>query len=219
MKQLLFSPRMEYLDHAWKYFVNETYLDAFASYPINCIMALDIKDIASLAKTCDGLVISGGYDLHPAYFHQPLHPSAQLYQRPVDLFDFALLDAFVKVKKPILGICRGFQVINVYFQGTLKQDIDKTLHEESDHAHSLLIESSSLFSGLYPQHACVNSYHHQAIDQLGESLILQAKTNDGICEAFIHETLPIIAVQWHPEKLEDDPLIPYFLTLLESRRF
>ncbi|MCI9292178.1 MAG: gamma-glutamyl-gamma-aminobutyrate hydrolase family protein [Erysipelotrichaceae bacterium] len=219
MKQLLFAPRMEYLDHAWKYFINETYLHAFASYPVNCIMALDIKNITSLAKACDGLVLSGGYDLHAAYFHQSLDSSAQLYQRPVDLFDFTLLDAFIKEKKPILGICRGFQVINVYFHGTLKQDIDKSSHEEYNHAHSLLIESSSLFSGLFPQNALVNSYHHQAIDVLGKSLLIQAKTRDGINEAFIHETLPIIGVQWHPEKLADDPLIPYFVSLLESRRF
>lgn len=219
MKQLLFSPRIEQLDQAWKYFVNESYLRAFAPYPIRCVMALDMKDIDALAKECDGLVLCGGYDLHSIYFHQSLDSTALLYQRPVDLFDFYLLDAFVKAKKPIIGICRGFQIINIYFHGTLKQNIDQHTHEESAHQHALHIERSSLFSMMYQEHTLVNSYHHQAVDKLGKSLIIQAKAKDGIIEAFTHTTLPIVAVQWHPEKLEDDPLIPYFISLLESRRF
>lgn len=214
MKTLVVIPRIEYLDGAWKYFINESYLHALPSNALLLLMAFNKQDAPILATSCDGLLLCGGYDIDPRYYHQAKMPSTHLYERDQDDLDFAYLDAFYQKRKPILGICRGLQLLNVYFHGTLTQAIDISHHEEAPHVHSLLPLPNTPLSPCLTPLKEVNSYHHQAIETLGEGLLPAACAKDGIIEAVIHEHCPIIGVQWHPEKCKEDPILPYFLAKL-----
>lgn len=214
MKRLLLTPRIEYIDHAWKYFVNESYITALQPYRllIECPLSFSYTD--EIAESCDGLLVTGGYDVAPHYFHQACHKNVHFYERPQDYYDFLLIDAFVKQRKPILGICRGLQLINVYFHGTLCQHFDTASHEEQPHEHRVTPLSDTIFTQLLKQDATINSYHHQCIDHLGEQLHVGVLSSDGRIEAIYHQKLPIIGVQWHPEKLNQDQIIPYFINQL-----
>lgn len=211
MKQLLISPRIEYIDHAWKYFINETYLKKLSYYPLVPLMPVSQIQLEELCVASDALLLCGGYDIAPFHFHQSCDPQAQLYKRDVDAFDFALLDYFVKQKKPVLGICRGMQIINVYFNGTLCQHFDTSTHEEAEHTHRVIPEPNTIFTQLLQQKQIVNSYHHQCVDRIGDQIVIGARAMDGRIEAITHHTLPIIGVQWHPELLDQDLILPYFM--------
>lgn len=211
MKRLLITPRIEYINNAWKYFVNESYITALQPYELLLESPLSFHHVDKLAEQYDGLLVSGGYDIAAHYFNSISHECSQLYQRPLDYYDLSLIDAFVKQKKPILGICRGLQLLNVYFNGTLCQHFDTRLHEEKPHLHHAVPTANGVFAKLIKKDVQINSYHHQCIDVLGEGLKIGATSSDGRIEAIYHERLPIIAVQWHPELLDDDQIIPYFI--------
>ena len=132
-------------------------------------------------------------------------------ERSIDkeLFDdleYKIIKAFVDRRKPIWGICRGIQILNVYFGGTLTQDIPTQLG--GDHSkgvcHQVTLKKDSILGNLYGESMEVNSYHHQALDKLGEGLeaIAWGESNGHtFTEAVQHETLPIWSVQWHPERM------------------
>ena len=160
--------------------------------------------LPELDLTCDGLILSGGVDVDPALYREDINGAVDInYER--DAHEMMLLDAFVKAGKPVFGICRGCQLINVYFGGTLHQHMANTvLHrsgKDPDREHEVEAISGSLMEKLYGKRCVVNSVHHQAIKDIGENLIVTQKSDDGIVEAYEHKSLPIIAVQWHPERL------------------
>jgi len=151
-------------------------------------------------KNCDGLLLPGGGDLEPWRYGQENCGSRDL-DPARDQAEWDLLDRFTAAGKPVLGICRGLQVINVFFGGTLFQDLPGHCAVEGvDRLHSVHTLPSP-FSALYGAENVVNSAHHQAADRLGSGLRAVQWTGDGVVEALCHQTLPVWGVQWHPERL------------------
>ena len=153
----------------------------------------------------DGLLLTGGADIEPARYGQPVNGSVAM-DAARDEAEWRLIDAFLQAGKPIFGICRGCQILNAYFGGTLHQDIETKARHRQDRSLPYLIHGvvadDPLLEGIYGKDFSVNSCHHQAVDQLGEGLRITAICpTDGVVEAFTHQHLPVFAVQWHPEKL------------------
>ena len=174
-------------------------------------------------NNCDALVLSGGIDVHPRlYGGQRSYPGApETFNEKRDEFETAAFHSARENHIPILGICRGMQLINVIHNGTLIQNLgDENLIEvhkgNPDKHHPVSIEKETLLHEVTGQtKAEINSAHHQAIDKLGEGLLINCKANDGTVEGIEWKekaTKPfMLAVQWHPERmfrfqLQDSPL-------------
>lgn len=170
----------------------------------------DIDKAIEETLECDGLLLPGGADIEPKLYGQT---ATEKCGKPNEKRDFAepkILEAFLKTGKPIFGICRGVQLINVYFGGTLIQDIkEEQKYKHSDFLtraksiHPISIEKGSkLYDILGTETAEVNSLHHQAIDKVGEGLSVTAKSADSFIEALELADHPFcVAVQWHPEHM------------------
>ena len=153
----------------------------------------------------DGLLLAGGDDVDPALFGQTNRGSRGI-DRARDEAELALLDAFCREGKPVLAICRGHQVVNVWLGGDLIQDMDPTLATfhgggEGDRVHSILAGPDTLLHRLYGPVLTVNSSHHQALGRLGKGLSATARSEGGVVEAVEHESLPLVSVQFHPERM------------------
>jgi len=169
------------------------------------------------ASEYDGILFAGGEDVDPAHYDEPTKYESVHVDRARDQFEFALLDAAMDRRLPILGICRGIQMINVKFGGTLIQDIKNDTRLEWEHrqpgsrselTHTVTVtEPESTLAGAVSGSCRVNSLHHQAIKRLGRGLKVTAHSEDGLVEAVeAAEDYPfLMAVQWHPEELVDHP--------------
>ena len=169
---------------------------------------------AHYAQWLDGLVLHGGADVWPgSYGEEPLHED-WAGDRVRDAYDQALVAAFEAVGKPIFGVCRGLQLLNVAYGGTLYQDIGTQVPESFAHRdpatydqnfHSVDIVQGSQLSALYPgvERVRVNSIHHQGIKDLSPEFVAEAiSTSDGVVEAIRRKDRSksyIAALQWHPE--------------------
>ena len=180
------------------------------------------------AQALDGLVLQGGADISPlAYGEEPLRPE-WAGDRLRDQFEISLVKAFAAAGKPVLGICRGAQLVNVALGGSLHQDIPAHRAEGYDqHTHEVRLEPGSGLAKLYGELGPrrVVSIHHQAIKRLAPGLKVEARADDGVVEA-IRGTGPgyLCAVQWHPEFhagrqgfLDGGPLLDEFLRAAASR--
>jgi putative glutamine amidotransferase len=185
---------------------------------------------ADYAVLCDGLVLQGGADMTPHHYGEAAQKPEWAGDAGRDEYELALIAAFCVAGKPILGICRGMQVLNVYFGGSLHQDIETDfgsgdIHRDGVHyekpLHAVTFVPNSALARTYANVAApqVNTIHHQCVKKLGTNLIVEARADDGIIEAFRHATLPILGVQWHPEfhdptdaaRLPSTPLMRDFL--------
>ena len=153
----------------------------------------------------DGLLLCGGNDIDPKYYGEGIDGAVNI-DCLRDEVEFALLKAFIEAGKPVMGICRGCQFINVFFGGSLYQDI-KNANEHSsfsdfDLVHRVSAAKGSIAHDLYGADFVVNSSHHQAINKLGKGLKVTMMCADNtVIEGFEHESLPVFAVQWHPERM------------------
>ena len=151
-------------------------------------------------QCCDALLLPGGGDLEPWRYGQENLGSRNM-DAERDQQEWDLLDLFVWQRKPVLGICRGLQVINVYFEGTLIQNLEgHSAVNGADRYHAVQTTDGNM-AALFGDRVVVNSAHHQGIDRLGMGLTVFQKAPDGIIEGVFHESLPVWAVQWHPERL------------------
>ena len=170
------------------------------------ILAVDEAAAEAYAAIADGLLLSGGKDVAPNLYGQETKFDNVITDDARDSLEWKLLDAFVPTKKPIFGICRGIQVMNTYFGGTLVQDIPSQLggmHSEGVN-HEITIKKDSILGQLFGESMLINSYHHQGLDSVAEGFKATAWSDAGghpLTEAIEHESLPYWAVQWHPERM------------------
>ena len=156
-------------------------------------------------ESCDGLLLPGGPDLDPALYGQELIPETE-FETELDTLQMDILRRFLKSGKPVFGICRGHQLINVALGGTLIQDLPtaadhKQIAPGADQVHFCNADPDSRIAGLYGTRFAVNSSHHQGVDQPGAGLRVVLRSQDGVIEAMEHKTLPIFSVQFHPERM------------------
>lgn len=157
------------------------------------------------AAGCDALLLPGGGDITPAFFGEKNHGSRNI-STELDIIQLQALDLAVRKHLPVLGICKGLQIINVGFGGTILQDMPTAVrhkYDNGDQYHSTVIREGSWLHTLYGGNCIVNSAHHQSVAKLGNGLnAVQFCPDDDCIEAISHSQLPIIGVQWHPERLD-----------------
>jgi putative glutamine amidotransferase len=194
-----------------KFTVNIDYVNALknANAEIVLLLPQSKETLLSELSQCDGLLIPGGDDVNPIHYSQK-----NLYSFPIDetieQLDLDAIEIMDKLNKPIFGICRGLQILNVAFGGTLIQDIAQQKPNSQDHTfshihqkplngHNIKVLSDTILFDLLKPTIEVNSYHHQCIDILAPKFKISALSDEGIIEAI--ESERIIAVQWHPERM------------------
>lgn len=193
--------------------LSATYTTALTAVGVTPVLlpSVDPDHAAVLVERLDGILISGGGDVDPARYGAPNLASSEI--DPVrDEWELALVEAVREAGKPLLGICRGAQVLNVAFGGTLEQHVwdsehhadlwneDRTFLRPGTHDVTL---TGALREVYGKDRRRVNSYHHQAVDLVGDGLIAVAHADDGRPEGLAAiGDWPALAVQWHPERLD-----------------
>lgn len=183
--------------------------------PVALPVLNDPEAAGETLQRLDGLLLAGGEDLAPPLFGQEARPGIGTVCRRRDQYEWAILTAALKKGIPILGICRGFQLLNVYFGGTLYQDLAAYFNSEVPHAcaslgrealvHEVVLNEGTFLRQCYEVETLwVNSLHHQGVEILAPELIPAALSRDGLVEGFQHCTAGyIFGVQWHPEMMTE----------------
>lgn len=177
---------------------------------------------ADYSKLFDGLLLPGGPDVAPRFFGEEPLPEMDEADDRLDATEIELIKLAVAAGKPMLGICRGAQVVNIALGGDIYQDIAKQIdHQTYQHhqkapynqgSHYVDIAEASMLQTIFQgqQHVLVNSYHHQAVRKLAPQLKLTAKAGDGVAEAVeSKDSNLILAVQWHPELMYKENAAEY----------
>lgn len=217
MKKIIaLSPRNNRLFESDIYNVYKNYFDAIQAAGAIPILLPEANeaDLLQILKLVDGVIITGGNDVNPDLYGERPTFAKKIAKREEDENDLRLIDLCIKNDIPLLGICKGLQLLNVYFGGTLYQDIEEDGASKLDHNQEHLkhptdamqygaaFEKGSFFHAVYGNTHNINSYHHQAIKDLGEGLIVSARDlEDQIIEAVEAPKHRAYAVQWHPEYL------------------
>jgi putative glutamine amidotransferase len=176
-----------------------------------------LPGIAAAVRRLDGVLLTGGGDIDPGRYGAQPHPATSRVSQARDTAELEMLDAAVAAGKPVLGVCRGMQLVNVARGGTLCQhlrgDAGHTPSPGTFGSHPVRIEAGSRLAGILGANGAgvdVPTAHHQAIDRLGDGLVATAWAEDGVVEAVEHAGAGgpfLVAVQWHPEAGEDPRLI------------
>lgn len=189
----------------------------FSDYPASVAAAggLPVEltrdaDVEEVVARLDGLILSGGADVEPGHYGH--HPDANLGQTEPDRdeWELALLREARRIELPVLGICRGAQLANVFFGGSLVQHVeldDGAGHPQWDvdghtRTHEVDVVPGTVLSQLVPAKLSVNSLHHQTLGVVAPDLVVSAVANDGVVEAIELPGHDVLCVQWHPELLD-----------------
>lgn len=172
----------------------------------------DRETIKRQLELVDGLILAGGADVNPFSYGQDFKEGMGIISPERDEHEFIVVEEFLKTGKPILGICRGHQLLNVYFNGTLHQDLKyagKNILKHSQDfypdlpTHTVKIcDKNNILYSICGDSVATNSFHHQVVDRLGEGLTEIAHAEDGIIEAFQKKDHRFLyGIQWHPEMM------------------
>ncbi len=201
--------------------IGENYIQSLiqaGACPFMIPSGLKDADVNHLIACLDGLLLSGGGDIHPRYYDASENPAVNEVDLDRDHLEFNLLERCLALKLPLFGICRGLQVINVGLGGTLYEDIQEQKPSAIQHefstgwsrdylAHEVNLAPESWLAHLFGEtHIQVNSLHHQGIRRLSNKLEALGRAPDGLIEALQINDYPYgFAVQWHPEEMQSDP--------------
>ncbi|WP_238884716.1 gamma-glutamyl-gamma-aminobutyrate hydrolase family protein [Clostridium sp. YIM B02551] len=211
--------------------VNADYANAISkvgAIPIILPVINDEDYIEEIISSLDGVVLSGGGDINPLYYGEEPKPLQGSISAARDEFDLRVIKNALNFNKGILGICRGIQAINVFFGGSLHQDISYGYKDYLKHSqvgdndiatHTVdFIDGGNLVK-LFGKSISTNSFHHQSINRLGKDLIATGFSKDGVIEAIeMQGNNKVFGVQWHPEKMRNNDdmtrMFKYFIDLV-----
>ena len=208
--------------------IRQAYLDYVTMYggESYCLEPVyDPEAIAAMVREYDGFIFTGGQDVDPSCYGEERKPECQESAKIRDDFELLLAKECLRAGKPVFGICRGLQLLNVAAGGTLIQDIASEVdtgiaHPQEDrtvkYAHSVqTVEGTYFASILGKEPFMVNSFHHQAAKKIAPGFRAGILSPDGIVEAIESVSSPWIkAVQWHPERMDKDE--PFSKALMED---
>jgi len=195
---------------------NRAYVHAVESaggLPVLIPMIKDLNILTALLSRLDGILLSGGIDVHPSHYGEEVHPLTQEVDIELDEFEITLASWAIQQDIPVLGVCRGMQLINVVLGGTLYQDIDNQYPDSIAHsqrhlpithlAHHIIVEPGSRMEKILGHGAVwVNSHHHQAIKDPGKGVRITGRAPDGVPELLeVPDCRFVMAVQSHPEEI------------------
>lgn len=216
-----------------QYCINEAYVKSIiqaGGIPVTIPFGVD-SDAEQLLEGIDGLLLTGGVDVHPHFFDEEPHIKIGDIMLERDEVELKLTEAALKKTMPMLGICRGLQLLNVALGGTLYQDINSQyehtpiLHKQNarrkEASHFIEItKDSQLYEIIGKEKIAVNSFHHQALKKVPDIFKITAKASDGIIEAFEMKEYPYcVGVQWHPEEMaiaEDEHAKNLFKSFIDA---
>ncbi|MBA4543946.1 MULTISPECIES: gamma-glutamyl-gamma-aminobutyrate hydrolase family protein [Thermoactinomyces] len=225
------------LEQSKKQFLSQEYSDviiAAGGIPFLLPYTVDDELIAEMSRLVDGLLLTGGGDIDPTLFDEEPHPGLGEIVPDRDEMEIALIEQFNAQRKPILGICRGCQILNIAMGGDMYQDLPGQKKAVLQHqqkaprshaSHTIQIAEDSLLYSIFAKSLIkVNSFHHQAVRKVVSPLKVTAVASDGVIEAFesiAHEF--VVGVQWHPESMvaKDDHakrLFRAFVAACEKRK-
>ena len=200
--------------------VNAPYVRAVLAaggLPVLLLPELSPEQSTELFDDCDGLLLTGGEDIEPSRYQATPHPRLGAVDPRRDANELALVIEALARDLPILGICRGIQLVNVAFGGTLVQDLPAERPGPTDHdppharnvrSHAIEVAEGTRLADIVGMAVFdANSLHHQAVDRLGDGLVASARAPDGVIEAVESADSDewLVAVQWHPEELALEP--------------
>lgn len=196
-----------------KQFVNTNYIDACKKVgllPWVFPYQIEESDIAAYLDGLNGILVCGGVDVDPKYYGEKAHEKLGDVNHWRDTLELMVIRHAMERKMPILGICRGFQILNIYFGGTLYQDIPsqypstmKHSFEKTEEAYHdcRVVENTPAATWFAGDTTIINTFHHQGVKDLAADFSPSVYAPDGLIEAFYSEKYSnIIAVQWHPER-------------------
>ncbi len=206
MKKIIIAVPLRIKDDVYE--IKKRYEEALINFQM--IPLYLTKENMILISKCQGLFLPGGIDVNPRRYHQ-IPASISHVNDELDELEYQAITYAIKCQIPILGVCRGIQILNVYFHGTLFQNIEH--HQNTSHpaTNSLKILSSK-------KKITINSFHHQAIDQIAPNMEPFLISEDGIIEGIYDHEKKIIAVQYHPELNDPLNIFLFFANLCRNDR-
>lgn len=215
MKMIGISGNRKFLDGFNRDYVFDHYaacIEKIGAAPVILPITTDKKVAEAYVERIDALIMTGGVDVNPFLYGEEIAPETEVPFTDRDTFDILLIEAALNKDIPILGICRGMQILNVYLGGSLYQDlryygdtkiqhVQRASHHEP--VHYVEIVKDSTLHTLIGDRRKVNSVHHQAVRTLGKGLVASATSpSDGIIEAYeAADGRRILGIQWHPEMM------------------
>ena len=201
--------------------INTDYLNQVIHRDAIPFILYDGPNIDAALQMCDGFIIIGGDDINPKFYNENNDNNlSKGIEEITDSIDQKILNYAISHHIPTLGICRGIQAMAAFMNGSLYQDIyfANLNHPQENKKHCVTKVSNTKLTSLLPESFLVNSYHHQSVKDLPDGFITTF-VNQDVIEAIEHQTLPLIGIQWHPERFytnESKIIFDYFFDLIKE---